>query len=44
MFRNLAKNLAKAIVPMVLNEVVLLLEEVIKKDINHDGKIGRNEQ
>lgn len=41
MLRNVAKKLARIIAPLVLKELVNVVEEIVKVDINQDGKIGK---
>lgn len=41
MLKKLAKTIAVYILPLVLEELILKLEEVLKEDINNDGKIGK---
>jgi hypothetical protein len=33
--------LGRVLAPIVLKELVVVLEEIIKVDINQDGKIGK---
>ena len=41
MLKGLAKKLGRVLAPIVLKELVVVLEEIIKVDINQDGKIGK---
>ena len=41
MLRNVAKKLARINAPLVLKELVNVVEEIVKVDINQDGKIGK---
>lgn len=41
MLKGIAKKLAKIIAPLVLRELVNVIEELTKVDINQDGKIGK---
>ena len=41
MLKAIAKKLGKVLAPLVLKEIIIVLEEVIKLDINQDGKIGK---
>ena len=41
MLKGLAKKLGRVLAPIVLKELVIVLEEIIKVDINQDGKIGK---
>jgi hypothetical protein len=41
MLKGLAKKLGRILAPIVLKEVINVLEEIIKVDINQDGKIGK---
>ena len=41
MFKKLGSKIAQLIAPIVINELIILVEELIKIDINKDGKIGR---
>jgi len=41
MLKGLAKKLGRILAPIVLKEIINVLEEVIKVDINQDGKIGK---
>lgn len=38
--RKFVALVAKAVVPLVLKAVVVLLEEVIEEDLNKDGVVG----
>lgn len=38
--RKFVSLVAKAVVPLVLKAVVVLLEEIIEEDLNKDGVIG----
>ncbi len=40
MIKQIAKKLARVLAPIVINEIVTVLEEIIKKDLNNDGKVG----
>lgn len=40
MIRKLAETIAKLIAPIVINELIILLEKLIDTDINNNGKIG----
>jgi hypothetical protein len=40
MFKTIAKKFAKHIVPMIIQEVVILLEEFFQTDLNNNNKIG----
>lgn len=42
MIKKLAKTLAQLIAPIVFNEIINYLEELLKTDINNDGQIGKN--
>lgn len=42
MLKNVAKKLGRLLAPIVLREIVNVLEEVTKLDINQDGQIGKN--
>jgi len=41
MLKGLAKKLGRVLAPIVLKELIVVLEEIIKVDINQDGKIGK---
>lgn len=41
MLKALAKKLAKVIAPIVFRELIYVLEELLKTDINDDGNIGK---
>lgn len=38
--RKFVTLVAKAVVPLVLKAVVVLLEEIVEEDLNKDGVIG----
>lgn len=40
MLKQLAKQLAKVIAPLVFKELVIMLEKITEIDINQDGNIG----
>lgn len=41
MIKKLAKVIVDALVPILLDELVYKLEELLKEDFNKDGKIGK---
>mgnify|MGYP001626976974 CR=1 FL=1 len=41
MLRGLAKKIGRMLAPVVLREIVNVIEEITKIDINQDGKIGK---
>ena len=41
MLKGIARKLGRVLAPIVLKELVVVLEEIIKVDINQDGKIGK---
>ena len=41
MLRGLARKIGKMLAPIVLREIVNVIEELTKIDINQDGKIGK---
>ena len=41
MLKGLARKLGRVLAPIVLKELIVVLEEIIKVDINQDGKIGK---
>jgi hypothetical protein len=43
MIRALARKVARIIAPLVFQELVSFLEELLKTDIDGDGKIGNDE-
>lgn len=40
MIEKLAKKIAKLIAPIVINELIKVIEELLNIEINQDGKIG----
>ena len=42
MLKQLAKQFAKHLLPLVMQELIYLLEDLLKQDFNNDGAIGRD--
>lgn len=44
MLKEIARKIAKALLPILLGEIILVLEEVLQNDINKDGVIGKSNE
>ena len=44
MLKEIARKIAKALLSILLGEIILVLEEVLQNDINKDGVIGKSNE